>query len=85
MGYWRNNGREVDFVLVRGRRLVAVEVESGPRRGSSSGLAEFGERFDVTASRRLLVGDGGIPLSEFLSTPAREWFEMNPPGEPGSS
>ena len=71
--YWRNNGREVDFVLVRGRRLVAVEVKSGARRESLSGLAEFGERFDVTAS--LLAGEGGIPLSEFLSTPAREWFE----------
>ena len=84
--YWRNNGREVDFVLVRGRRLVAVEVKSGARRESLSGLAEFGERFDVTAS--LLAGEGGIPLSEFLSTPAREWFEMNclnRPGNPGSS
>ena len=83
--YWRNNGREVDFVLVRGRRLVAVEVKSSPRRESLSGLAEFGERFDVAASRRLLVGDGGIPLSEFLSTPAREWFEMSSPMNPGSS
>ena len=84
--YWRNNGREVDFVLVRGRRLVAVEVKSGARRESLSGLAEFGERFDVTAS--LLAGEGGIPLSEFLSTPAREWFEtnsLNRPGNPGSS
>ena len=81
--YWRNNGREVDFVLVRGRRLVAVEVKSGARRENLSGLAEFGERFDVTAS--LLAGEGGIPLSEFLSTPAREWFEMNRPGGPGSS
>ena len=81
--YWRNNGREVDFVLVRGRRLVAVEVKSGPRRESLSGLAEFGERFDVAAS--LLAGEGGIPLSEFLSTPAREWFEMNRSGDPGSS
>ena len=71
--YWRSNGREVDFVLERGRRLVAVEVKSGARRESMSGLAEFGERFDVTAS--LLAGEGGIPLSEFLSTPAREWFE----------
>jgi len=71
--YWRDRGREVDFVLERGRRLVAFEVKSGPRRSSLSGLREFGERFDV--ERSILVGEDGFPLAEFLSVPAREWFE----------
>ena len=71
--YWRNEGREVDFVLERGRRLVAFEVKSGARRPSLSGLREFEERFDVENS--ILVGEGGVPLAEFLSVPAREWFE----------
>ena len=71
--YWRNRGREVDFVLERGRRLVAFEVKSGARRASLSGLREFSERFDVESS--ILVGEGGLPLAEFLSVPAREWFE----------
>ena len=30
--YWRENGSEVDFVLTRGRRLVAFEVKSGARK-----------------------------------------------------
>ena len=71
--YWRDSGREVDFVLELGRRLVAFEVKSGARRPSMSGLREFSERFDVESS--ILVGQGGLPLAEFLTVPAREWFE----------
>jgi len=71
--YWRDRGREVDFVLEHGRRLVAFEVKSGRRRGSVSGLEAFGKSFPVKASH--IVGRGGIPVSEFLLTPAREWFE----------
>ena len=71
--YWRDNDREVDFVLERGPRLVAFEVKSSVRRPSVNGLKEFGERFNITDS--VLIGEGGIPLSEFLSVPAREWFE----------
>ena len=72
--YWRDRGHEVDFVLARGPRLAAVEVKSGPRRaGQTGGLDEFRWRFD--GARTILVGDGGVPLSEFLSAPAREWLE----------
>ena len=72
--YWRDKkGREVDFVLEHGRKLVLFEVKSGKRRGNVSGLAEFRKSFPVKASH--VVGRGGIPVSEFLLTPAREWFE----------
>ena len=73
--YWRYGGREVDFVLERGRRLVTFEVRSGTRRVKPSGLREFRARFDV--ERSVLVGEGGVPLSEFLSIPARYWFERS--------
>ena len=73
--FWRDRNHEVDFVLQRGRRLIAFEVKSGARRSSVSGLEEFGERFDVIAS--IVVGEGGLPLSEFLSVPAGEWFESS--------
>ena len=72
--YWRHNVHEVDFVLKRGRRLIAIEVKSGLRRPSVSGLRQFEERFKVEKS--ILVGGNGIPLSEFLSVPASEWFEI---------
>ena len=71
--YWRDGQDEVDFVLRRGPRLVAIEVKSGPRRGSLSGLEKFAERFQPR--RSLLVGEGGVPLNEFLAVPAGYWFE----------
>lgn len=72
--YWRDKkGREVDFVLEHGRRLVAFEVKSGRRRGNVSGLEAFAKSFPAVSSR--VVGQAGIPVSEFLLTPAREWFE----------
>ena len=74
--YWRDGHHEVDFVLQRGPRLVAIEVKSGPRRGSLSGLEKFAELFQPR--RSLLVGEGGIPLNEFLAAPARHWCEEEP-------
>ena len=71
--YWRHRSREVDFVLSRGPRLAAVEVKSGARRTRLSGLEGFSERFGGVAT--ILAGEGGVPLSEFLSVPAREWLE----------
>ena len=72
--YWRDKkGREVDFVLTRRTKRAGVEVKSGARRTGHSGLEEFGKHFGDAAT--MLVGEGGIPLSEFLSVPAREWLE----------
>ena len=71
--YWRNKQHEVDFVLQRGRRVVAIEVKSGPQRRSTSGMAEFEKQYHPISS--LVVGADGIPLNEFLSEPAGHWFE----------
>ena len=73
--YWQHRNREVDFVLARGPRLAAVEVESGARRTSPSGLDRFGNQFGAAAT--VLAGEGGVPLSEFLSVPAREWLDSS--------
>ena len=73
--YWRDRNHEVDFVLERGRRLVAFEVKSGVRKSNVSGLGVFGDRYDVAAS--IIVGEGGVALPEFLSIPASEWFESS--------
>ena len=71
--HWRDGPHEVDFVLQRGPRVVAIEVKSGPRRGALTGLQTFEERF--RPRRSLLVGEGGVPLNEFLAAPAGQWFE----------
>ncbi|WP_420640155.1 ATP-binding protein [Candidatus Poriferisocius sp.] len=71
--YWRMSNREVDFVLQRGPRLVAIEVKSGRTRETPAGLLEFKEQFKFCTT--LVVGDSGIPLQEFLSSPADHWLE----------
>ena len=71
--YWRDGQHEVDFVLRRGPRLVGIEVKSGPRRASLSGLETFAERFE--SQRLLVVGEGGISLNEFLAAPAGYWCD----------
>ncbi len=73
--YWRKGSLEVDFVLEHGRKLVALEVKSGSRRGNTAGLEEFATRF--SPRRSLLVGEGGISISEFLSAPAMDWFKQS--------
>lgn len=70
--YWRDGTDEVDFVLERGQRLVAIEVKSGAVPAQLRGLAAFEREFG--ACRHLLIGDSGIPLAEFLSYPAEHWF-----------
>lgn len=71
--YWKHNALEVDFVLECRPKLIAVEVKSGARRRSLSGLKKIEDHFNVTNS--VLVGADGVPLEDFLSVPAREWFE----------
>ncbi len=52
--------------------MTAVEVKSGARRETLTGMAAFAAKHAPT--RRLLVGGQGMPLGEFLLTPAVEWL-----------
>lgn len=70
--YWRDGTNEVDFVLERGPRRVAIEVKSGPATRPLFGMDAFAEAFGDC--RKLFVGEGGIPLAEFLSYPAEHWL-----------
>ena len=71
--YWRDGSQEVDFVLQRGTQTIAIEVKSGLNTKPVRGMAKFEQRF--SPSRSLLVGEDGIPLDEFLTVPAPDWFE----------
>lgn len=70
--YWRDGTHEVDFVLERGQRLVAIEVKSGSVPNKLVGMDAFAKNFGDC--RRLVIGDRGIPFAEFLSYPAEHWF-----------
>jgi uncharacterized protein len=71
--YWRERNQEVDFILQRGRTVVAIEVKSGRRRESLPGVEAFAKRFEP--KRKLLVGGQGIALEEFLNKPASHWLQ----------
>ena len=69
--YWRERGREVDFVLRAGPSLTAFEVKSGRAPAHLPGAESFVRAFGP--ARVLLVGAGGIPLDEFLSSDPSRW------------
>ena len=73
--YWRKNHLEVDFVLSRGRRTIAIEVKSGRQR-RLQGMDAFSRQF--SPHRTMLVGDGGTPLDDFLTSPLDRWFDDDP-------
>ena len=69
--YWREGNREVDLVLGAGRKTTSIEVKSGRKRDGLPGMEAFRKKF--SPDRQLLVGEGGIPLEEFLGRPAEHW------------
>ena len=73
--YWRDGNDEVDFVLERGPRVVAIEVKSGAKAPLTRGMDEFRRRYNP--HKTLRVGGEGIPLDEFLSEPAGRWIESD--------
>ena len=77
--YWRDDSHEVDYVLQRGRRIIAIEVKSGTKM-NLSGMERFTERFSpvksmVVGEEGVQLGEEGVLLNEFLTVPASYWFD----------
>lgn len=70
--YWREQGREVDFIVQSDDHVVAIEVKSGRPSGARAGMTAFSKLFRPT--RKLLVGEGGIDLETFLLRPVTDWL-----------
>ena len=68
--YWSSRNREVDFILSKGKTLVAIEVKSGRRKTTLPGIEAFSKDFRV--QKKILVGAQGIPLADFLLTSPKE-------------
>jgi predicted AAA+ superfamily ATPase len=73
LSYWSGRNREVDFVLSRGNRIIAIEVKSSRKKTSLPGIQAFLKEF--TVERNLLVGSHGMPLEDFFVIPVEEWFK----------
>lgn len=71
VSYWRERNQEVDFVLKHGDHLTALEVKSGRSPNYLPGLESFAKSFKP--QNTLLIGGQGIPIEEFLKTPAIKW------------
>jgi predicted AAA+ superfamily ATPase len=70
--YWREGDYEVDFVLQYGSKITAIEVKSGKPPSSLPGMNHFLNHYK--SARALLVGEGGIPLEDFLSSPITDFI-----------
>jgi uncharacterized protein len=75
--WWREGNAEVDWVVRPGKLLrdtdapIAIDVRTGHPRGSP-GTVAFTQAH--RGARSLIVGEGGIPLEDFLSTHPRDWL-----------
>ena len=61
--YWREINDEVDFVLEKNGKVIAIEVKSG-RRADNRGMRIFSQKFHP--GQLLLVGNEGIGVEDFL-------------------
>jgi hypothetical protein len=71
--WWRERDREVDFVVRAGKTVLAIEVKSGRAPDGFPGLAAFREAFK--SPRALIVGEGGVPLADFLERSVGHWLD----------
>lgn len=68
--YWRESPHEVDFILADKHCLTAIEVKSASGYAQPKGLAYFATKYKQ--AKLLIVGEGGLPLTECLYQPAAE-------------
>lgn len=69
--YWRDGVDEVDFVLRKLDKTVAIEVKSNSE-SDTHGLHMFQEKYHPVQS--VIVGQNGIPAETFLSMDLQELF-----------
>jgi predicted AAA+ superfamily ATPase len=62
--YWREKNSEVDFVLKKGKSVVAIEVKSNAEK-NTEGLSRFKNMYNPTHA--ILIGNAGISTEEFLN------------------
>lgn len=63
--YWREGNDEVDYILQKKNKIIAIEVKSN-HENHTTGLAKFKEKFHP--DNILLVGPEGMSAEDFLST-----------------
>ena len=70
--YWRESNDEVDFILKKNQKIIAIEVKSNGE-AYTTGLERFRNQFHPLLS--IIVGEKGILPEVFLSMDLRKLFE----------
>jgi len=71
--YWNNGSYEVDYVIEKGGKIIAVEVKSG-KDSTNKGLNLFDQEFHPHGL--FIVGTDGIPFENFLVMNPAELFNL---------
>lgn len=69
--YWNENSQEVDFVIQKGSKVVAIEVKSG-KDSTNKGMSIFNEKYRPTSL--FTIGTDGISIEDFLEMKPTELF-----------
>ncbi len=70
--YWREKDKEVDYILKKKNRIVAIEVKSNSEK-YNAGLEEVRKMYHPYAT--FVVGEGGMKTEQFLSINPARLFE----------
>ena len=70
--YWREKDKEVDYILKKKSRIVAIEVKSNSET-YNAGLKEIRKMYHLYAT--MVVGEGGMKVEDFLSINPDKLFE----------
>ncbi len=70
--YWRDGNDEVDFVLQKNNKIVALEVKSN-NETQTTGLTVFCQKYQP--AQAFIVGNGGIPLEHFFNMDLSQLFK----------
>ncbi len=62
--YWNEQSKEVDFVLKKNNKVIAIEVKSRHKTRHLKSLEAFHKKH--TPDETLVVGGESIPLADFL-------------------
>lgn len=70
--YWRERSDEVDFVMEKGGKVIALEVKTNPTR-QTKGMAAFTKQWQP--HKILMIGKEGLSWQDFLTTRVNDLFQ----------
>lgn len=73
--YWKEGNHEVDFIIRKGETILTLMVKPRKKGVRFGGIEAFSKIYGP--HHHLVVGEGGVPVDEFLLTPLESWIDFN--------